>query len=58
MYNFSMKINMNKLAVAVAEKEGKKHSLSIAQVKEVLHIAVAQLKKFKPSEVLELLERE
>ena len=52
-----MKINLNKVAEAVVSEEGKKQSVNIAQVKEVLKIALNVLRSYKPSEVLELLER-
>lgn len=52
-----MKINLNKIAVAIASQEGKKKNVDIAQVKEVLKIALNILRGCKPSEVLELLER-
>lgn len=48
-------INLNKLACQIAEKEGKKISLSIAQIKEVLRITLDLLSKEKSSEVLRLL---
>lgn len=49
-------INLNKLAKDITEKEGKKVSLSIAQVKEVLKIALCLLSKHKISDVIKLLE--
>lgn len=38
-----MKINMNKLAKAIAEEEGLKDQLNIAQIKEVMRIMLAKL---------------
>ncbi|MBU0683114.1 MAG: hypothetical protein KJ864_02340 [Candidatus Omnitrophica bacterium] len=51
------KINLNKLAKAIALKEGKKINLSIAQVKEVLSITLKELAKFNCIQVLILLKR-
>lgn len=51
------RINMNKFAKEVTLQEGKKISLSIAQVKEVLKIAFSLLAKHKASEIDELIER-
>lgn len=50
-------INLHKLAVRIAEKEGKKQQVSIAQIKEILKIALGELKKENPNEVLKLLEK-
>lgn len=52
-----MKINLNKLAVAVTEKEGGKVKLPVAQVKEVLRLALDEMRKFPGSAVMELMER-
>ncbi len=50
-------MNLNKLAQTVTLKEGKKQSISIAQVKEVMKILFQELAKEKPSEVLKIIER-
>lgn len=52
-----MAINQNKLAKEITEVEGLEVSLSIAQVKEVLRITLQALAKYKPSEVLQLIEK-
>ena len=52
-----MKINENKLAKKIADIEGKKYELSIAQIKEVLKITLELLNLEKPSKVLALLEK-
>lgn len=52
-----MKINLNKVAEVVASQEGKHKSVSIAQIKEVLKLTLNTLRGYKPSQVLELLER-
>ena len=52
------KINLNALAKTVTESEGLKKNLSIAQVEEVIRIALDELAfEYERSEVLELLER-
>ena len=53
-----MKINLNKVAVSVSIAEGGKVNLPVAQLKEVIRCYNAELKKFKISEVVEVLERE
>lgn len=52
-----MAINRNKLAQDVAVAEGLKVNLPIAQIKEVLRIALQQLAEKPASEVLALLEQ-
>jgi hypothetical protein len=49
-------INENKLAIEIAKKE-KGEEVSIAQIKEVLRLALKLLAKEKPSDVLALLEK-
>lgn len=50
-------INENQLARAVSKLEGKKQSLSIAQIKEVQHILLNQLANFPLHAVDELLAK-
>jgi hypothetical protein len=50
-------INENALARAVAQREGKKEQLTIAQVKECLCCTLDVLAEFKGSEVLALVEK-
>ena len=52
-----MKINENRLAVAIARKEGGKTQVNIAQIKQVLKITLQILSKQKGSEVLALVEK-
>jgi len=53
-----MKINENTLAKQIAQKEGKKVEVNIAQIKEVLSIALGILANdHKMSEVVDLMER-
>ena len=56
------KINLNTLAKELVESEGGKENLSIAQVKEVLKLAVARLgeewKNGNEVGVIELLKKE
>lgn len=49
-------INLNTLAKSISEKEGGDVNLSIAQIKEVLSIALDMLAEEVPSDVLKLLE--
>jgi len=48
---------MHKMAVDITRQEGKKISLPIGQVKEVLRLTLIGLKKFTLQEVAELLAR-
>ena len=50
-------MNLNKLAKTVAEKEGKKKEVSIAQIKEILRIILIELAKYPYKEVISLLSR-
>lgn len=50
------KLNLNKLAKAVSEREGGKQNLSIAQVKEVIKHTLNELALAQPSQVLAALE--
>lgn len=52
-----MSVNLNDLAKSVTLKEGKKLSLSIAQVKEVLKIILELLAKMTYGEVSELFKK-
>jgi len=52
-----MKIDLNKLAKEITVKEGKKISLPIGQVKEVLRISLLKLKEYSLGEIMELLKR-
>ncbi len=50
-------IDMNLMAKRITLKEGKKLSLSIAQVKEVLKITLGILAKMSYKDVADLLKR-
>lgn len=50
------KINLNRLAVKVADVEGGHTQVNIAQIKEVLSIALSILAVERPSDVLAMLE--
>jgi hypothetical protein len=52
-----MKINLNDLAKEITLQEGKKRSLPIGQVKEVLKITLLKLKQFTTEDVIKLLRR-
>ena len=55
------KLNLNKLAIEVSKKEGKKVNLSIAQIKEVIRLILLELSKEvrggNTSGVLDSIER-
>lgn len=60
-----MRINLNELAEKVAAREGKKHQVNIAQIKEIQKIVLQELGKMAEengvdgaSAVLTLLARE
>jgi len=52
-----MAISEHKLAIKVAEVEGGKESLSIAQIKEIIHATLIELTYERPSDVLKLVEK-
>ena len=53
-----MRINLNKVAKAVAKKEGKKIQVNIAQIKEVIKCFLDVVNEnYKISEIVELMER-
>ena len=50
-------VDLNKLAKEITLKEGKKLSISIAQVKEVLRITLTRLSKMTTDEVIKILRK-
>lgn len=50
-------MNLNQFAKEVCKAEGGKQNLSIAQVKEVIRIALQKLSKEDPLDVLVLLRK-
>jgi len=50
-------MNLNSLAKEIALIEGKRKSISIAQVKEVLRIVLIKLADEEPKEVAKVLKR-
>ncbi|MBT9131413.1 MAG: hypothetical protein DDT42_01507 [candidate division WS2 bacterium] len=50
-------VNLHDLAVRIALIEGKKISLSVAQVKEVLKVTLIELALMEEKEVLETLRK-
>lgn len=50
-------MNLNKLAKQITLKEGKKKSMSIAQVKEVLRITLKIFSKLTLKELVSLLKK-
>ena len=50
-------MNMNTFAKEITLREGKKKSLSIAQVKEVIKLTLQKLAKMHPKEVDMTLDR-
>jgi hypothetical protein len=53
----SMTINENKLAKEIADREGGKLNLTIAQIKEVLRITLDLLSEHTASQILLLIEK-
>ena len=51
------RINQHALARRVAQREGKKVQVNIAQIAEVQRVTFQELARAKPSDVLELIER-
>ena len=52
------RINMNELAIKIAKQEGKRKSISIAQVKEVIRLVFVELaNNHDDYEILQALER-
>ena len=50
-------MNLNKLAKQIAEQEGLKESISIAQIKEVLRITLTLLAKEHPADTLAVIRK-
>lgn len=51
------KINMNEVARKVTLSEGGKSEANIAETKQILSIFLSILANYRPSQVMELLER-
>lgn len=53
-----MRINLNKVAVEVAKKEGGKKSISIGQIKECQKLTFEELiNNYSEADILKMLER-
>jgi hypothetical protein len=52
-----MSMNMNDMAILIADKEGLRESLSIAQIKEVLRITLLMLAEMPYADVAKILGR-
>jgi len=50
-------MNMNDWAVEITKREGKKISVSVAQVKEILRIILRDLKNMPLKDIVSLLSR-
>lgn len=50
-------MNLNELAESITEQEGKKVSVSIAQVKEILRLILKYIKSLSVEELSALLKR-
>jgi 2-phosphoglycerate kinase len=50
-------MNLNKFAKEIAEKEGIKKALSIAQIKEVMRLIFTKLASLPENEVTKILKR-
>ncbi len=51
------KINLNSLAIDVSIDEGKKESVNIAQIKEVISITLKKLSEYDDDQILECIGR-
>jgi hypothetical protein len=51
------KINMNDFAISVSLDEGKKESVNIAQIKEVISITMRKLGEHTDAEIIEVINR-
>ncbi len=51
------KINLNELAERIAFREGNKINLPIGQVKEVLKIAILEMKTFTTEQLADVFKR-
>jgi len=56
-YNRDGTVNENWVAEQIAAQEGLKESISIAQVKEVLRIALELFAELTPTEMIDLVGR-
>jgi hypothetical protein len=52
-----MKLNENSLASTIANREGKKQEVNVAQIKEVLKITLEELARVPASVALALIEK-
>jgi len=50
-----MRLNVHKLSLKVAEKEGKKIQISIAQIKEVIKYTLIELGKAKNKDIIDTI---
>ena len=50
-------VNLNKMATRITLKEGKKKSISIGQVKEVMKLTFQELAKIECFEVLKIVRK-
>ena len=50
-------VNLNKLAAKVTMKEGLKKSISIAQVKEIMHVLFHELRSMTLDDIVGILKR-
>lgn len=52
-----IKINLNKVAQEVAQKEGGKVNLNIGEIKEVISLTLKNLAKYEDDLILEAVKR-
>ena len=50
-------INQNEIAKIIALGEGKKHTLNIGDVKEVIHLTLEELAKYEDEQILKLINK-
>ena len=51
-------MNLNKIAKNITLKEGKKISLPIGQVKEVIRLFIEEMERYTPDDIIEMMQRQ
>jgi len=51
-------MNLNEIAKNITLKEGKKVSLPIGQVKEVIRLFIEEMGKYTPDDIIKMMQRQ
>jgi len=51
-------MNLNEIAKNITLKEGKKVSLPIGQVKEVIKLFIEEMEKYTPDDIIKTMQRQ